>query len=237
MLPLLLTLTIISPAALTDTSPELPPEEEVVEESADDCPEDKVCLDKDTYFEQVKPLLLKLKYIEENPPEVKVDGFTIVTDAEGRVFTDGTGDKPIKGTATWKDEETGTDYTVEFESQQDVTIHKKPPKPKPVWGFRLRVKAGLLLLTALPNWFEEPPTDIPSALNMGLDGFDLALIAEPLFLYDFNVQAYVGLRSIGAGLGWDITKNFGIMGGVSTLYVGLPLNPTISPFMGLYFSF
>jgi len=215
-------------------SPTSPP---VLETEKSECPEDKICIDREIYFMQVKPLLLKLKYIEENPPNVTIDGFTIVTDAEGRVFTDGTGDNPVKGSATWKDENSGVDYTVEFESKQDVTIHKKPPEPKPKWGFRLRIKAGVLLLTALPNWWGNPPSDVIEAINLGVSGLDLALIAEPFFIYDLNVQAIVGLRALGVGLGYDITKNFGIMGGVATTYVGLFSQPTISPFLGLYFAF
>jgi len=62
---------------------------------------------------------------------------------------------------------------------------------------------------------------------------DGGVLLEPFFIRWANVNAYVGVRSVGGGVGIDLTKNFGV-------YLGYAVTwwPTwnSNPYLGISFA-
>lgn len=187
----------------------------VVEETApaQECPEGFVCVERED-------MKVFLQIAEDHgcraktEPEVTADQVVIVQDHEGRVYGSGTGEYPFKVRLKWCNYELEASSNVKLQVAQYV---------EPDWGFRFRLKAtaGLLMLDAA---FGE------DKLYEALDG---GLLIDPFFIQWANVNAYIGFRSFGAGLGADLTKNFGIYGGYALTWGSWRSNP----FAGIYFSF
>lgn len=133
-----------------------------------------------------------------DPPKLELDPIELVVDKDGRVYY--SGDEPFPYTAklTWCGVE------AEFEGKLNVVT---AIREEPWWGFRFRPKAylGYLPLVALES-------------QKGLDGIDAGLMVDFFYLKWFNVNAAVGFRSVGAGVGVDITKNFGAYVGYGLSY-------------------
>jgi len=122
-------------------------------------------------------------------PTLEADPITIIVDEDNRVFFSGAEPHPYKLHLKWCETE------VEFEGKLNVVA---AVQEDPWWGFRFRPKAylGYLPLVALES-------------KEGLDGMDAGLLLDFFYVSWFNVNAAVGFRSVGAGFGIDITKNFG----------------------------
>jgi hypothetical protein len=131
-------------------------------------------------------------------PQLEADPITIVVDEDGRVFFNGAEPHPYRLTLQW----CGTETT--FEGKLDVVA---AVQEDPRWGFRFRPKAylGYLPLVALDS-------------KQGLDGVDAGLMLDFFHVQWFNVNAAVGVRSVGAGVGLDITRNFGAYVGYGLSY-------------------
>jgi len=136
----------------------------------------------------------------DTPPAFKIDPVTIVVDRDGRIYGSGSDPKPMTFHLDW------CNYKIEGKGQVNIVAAQRV---EPTSGFRFRTKAtiGYLPLTALDK-------------KDGYAGLDAGVLLEPFFLSWANVNAYVGFRSVGAGLGIDLTRNMG-------LYVGyLATQPT-----------
>jgi hypothetical protein len=160
---------------------------------AQDCPEGKVCVDKADM-----PAFIQLardqKCRAEQSPKVIADDVSIVLDRQGRVYGSGTGLRPFAVRIDW------CNYQLEAKTELQVLAAQRV---EPSWGFRLRLKPAFGVL-------------VPDVFRADLKGYkalDGGLLVEPFYVYDVNLNAYVGLRSFGVGLGYDITKNM-------TAYVG-----------------
>lgn len=95
-------------------------------------------------------------------------------------------------------------------------------KEPPVWGFRFRPKfAGSYLFV---DGFSS---------SKAVDGVDVGLLWDFFYYKAVNLNVATGFRSIGAGLGADLTRNFGLYGGWSISWWTFKQNPQL----GLYFSF
>jgi hypothetical protein len=176
------------------------------------CPEGFVCLRKEVYA-KVKAALAKLAKLEQTEPKIELDPVYIVTDRQGRVFSSGDDPEPASGEMTWGD------FQVEFKWVPKLTVSQIVEDE---WGFRPRVKAQL--------WF--------NFTDFQLDEFerfiDVGVSFEPLYVYWANLQIFVGIKSFGAAIGFDATKNFGFVGGISFLYRNIA---SPSPMAGIFFSF
>jgi group I intron endonuclease len=155
---------------------------------AEDCSSpSSVCVEKDDLVSFLD-LARGQKCRTENPPEVTSDPVTIVVDRSGRVFGSGTGAHPLKIHIKW------CSYEIEAESQVSLLAAQRV---EPDWGFRLRLKPTFGLL--VPEAFRSD-----AEFHKALDG---GLLIEPFYVYDANLNVYLGVRSFGLGLGYDITKN------------------------------
>lgn len=179
---------------------------------AQDCPEGKICVDKSD-MQTFLQLARDQKCRDENPPTVSSDGVTIVVDRMGRVYGSGTGPRPFKINVDW------CNYKLEATTELQVSAAQRV---EPDWGFRLRLKPtfGLLVTEAFRSG---------TKFHESLDG---GVLVEPFYLYWANLNAYVGVRSFGLGLGFDVTKNMTVYGGYSMTWGSW----RSSPYLGVGFS-
>jgi hypothetical protein len=157
-------------------------------------------------------LLQERKCLDENTPKATADSVTVIVDKEGRVYGSGTGKHPFKVHLEW------CHYKIEAESQVKLQVAQEVER---TWGFRLRIKAtfGFLIAEA----FQDDTDELQDTLDGGF-------LVEPFFIDWANVNAYVGFRSIGAGLGVDLTTNFGLYAGYALTWGDWRHNPLVSVF-------
>lgn len=167
----------------------------------------------DEDMDAIVQILRERKCLNDEKPEFKLDPVTIVIDQEGRVYGSGAQPKPYTVTMSW------CNLEARAEGKVQLLVAKREP---PVWGFRFRPKfqSGFLFVDALKN------KDALSAVDVGL-------LLEPVYYRQFNLNVAVGFRSLGAGLGFDITKNFGAYAGYAVSYDSWLSNP----YAGLSFAF
>ncbi len=170
------------------------------------CPGGHKCIPLDT-FERVKAALGKLKKIETTQPTFTTEPVYIVVDRQGRIFSSGADPDPALGEMTWGD------FVVKFKWTPKLTVSHVVEAN---WGYRPRIKTQV--------W----------ANVLDADPLDVGLAFEPLYVSWANLQVFAGTKSFGLALGGDVTKNFGLVGGVALPYKA-PTNPT--PMAGLFFSF
>jgi hypothetical protein len=60
-----------------------------------------------------------------------------------------------------------------------------------------------------------------------LNGFDAGLLFEPFFVKWANINAYLGFRSTGVGIGFDLTKNMDLYLGYSVAWLTWRSNPYV----------
>jgi hypothetical protein len=130
------------------------------------------------------------KCLQTEKPAFTLDPITVVTDEKGRVYYTGGNPKPYKLTMKW------CSYTAEGTGQVNVVAAMMEPS---TWGFRFRPKAYLGYLPAEPLFYD----------SSARQGIDAGLMLDFFHVKFANVNAAVGFRSAGAGLGLDITQNFG----------------------------
>jgi hypothetical protein len=179
---------------------------------ADECPAGSTCVppeDMQTFVQ----LLRDQKCRSEQVPVLKMDPVTIIVDRQGRVYYSGSEPLPYKVHVDW------CNYHVEAVGKVSVQVAQRV---EPTWGWRFRMKAAFAYLP-LEAVLEKDATQ-------GLDG---GVLLEPFFLQSFNVNAYVGVRSVGAGVGLDLTKNFGLYAGYALALGSWRSNPHF----GVSFSF
>jgi len=180
------------------------------------CPAGSTCVPPEDMEVFVK-ILKEKKCLQETKPTFKLDPINIVVDQDGRVYYTGADPKPYTLKMSW------CNYEAEGTGKVDLVVAKKEP---PTWGFRFRPKfAGSFLFV---DGFEKynDKYDPSRAVDVGI-------LWEFLYWHSFNLNVATGFRSAGAGLGMDITRNFGIYAGYAFSWWTLKHNPQ----MGLYFAF
>jgi hypothetical protein len=158
--------------------------------------------------------LLKDKQCEQTTtPVFTLDPINIIIDQSGRVYHSGDEPHPYTLKMNW------CSYEVVAEGSVKLVVAKQEP---PTWGFRVKPKfAGSFLIV---DAFHQPSAS---------DAVDVGLLWEFLYWRDFNFNVATGFRSIGASVGYDLTRNFGAFGGYGFSWFTLQHNPQA----GLYFSF
>lgn len=134
----------------------------------------------------------------ETAPRLTSDPITIVVDRDGRIFGSGSDPHPYRLTLDW------CNYQVVATSQVKLVAAERV---EPTWGFRFRLKAAIGYLP-VEAWYEKD----------GGRGIDGGVLLEPFFLRWANLNAYVGVRSVGVGVGFDVTRNFGPYVGYSVAW-------------------
>jgi hypothetical protein len=186
--------------------------------SAQDCvpPSGGKCLSADQ-FGSVKSALEELDGIKKAEMTGEVlDPVVIVHDWDERVYVNGGDGKPIRMRVR-----VGTvDRTLAVKLPTTVYYREKPADPM----FRLRFRAQV---GVLPVELYRTATGTKQQFwdaGFGLDFFHVGLV---------NLSLNVGAASSGLGLGFDLTKNFGLTVGYAAVYDGL----RSGAFAGAYFSF
>jgi len=177
------------------------------------CPEGKVCIPEDDMAAIVQ-VLQERQCLLQTPPEFDVGSVTIVVDEGGRVFYTGDGpESPYTLGMTW------CHFKVRAEGKVKVLAAIKEP---PVFGFRFRPKAymGYALLTP---FFDNNSFD---------SGIDAGIMLDFLHYKYVNLNAAVGFRTFGAGVGVDITQNFGLYAGYGMSWAAV-LDPRRQPLHNL----
>jgi hypothetical protein len=148
-----------------------------------------VCVEQEDLTKFVQ-LAEDAKCRETTPPTFQLDPITVMVDEDGRIYGSGSDPQPYKLTMTW------CNYQVEGKGQVKIIAAKRIPKE---YGFRFRPKAamGYLPVTA----FEEKNASM---------GIDIGVLLEPVYYHWGNLNGYVGVRSTGAGVGLDVTRNMGV---------------------------
>ena len=154
------------------------------------------------------------KCLQTEKPSFDLDSVNIVVDKQGRIFYSGAAPHPYRLRMNW------CNYEIEAEGKVDVLAAVQEP---PSAGFRFRPKAflGVLLL--------EPFRDG----NDAKDGIDAGLMVDPFYFHEFNLNFHVGFRSVGAGIGFDVFRSFGLFGGYALSWDGFHHNPEAA----LWFAF
>lgn len=179
-------------------------------------PEGGKCLNY-IQFESVKKALKELDDIKKSPAIVTTsDQIAIIRDWDGRVYINGGESNPLRFNLKLG-ETIDRDMAVILPTQ----IYYRPKPPDPMFRLRIRAQFGLLAFN-ITDSLKDDKTKFMDA-GVGWDFFHYK---------DLNVSAYTGLRSFGAGVGLDLTKNFGPYVGYSMVYDGLKSNA----FLGVYFS-
>lgn len=168
----------------------------------------------DEDLKNIVTLLREQQCLKSEVPKFELDSIDIVVDRDGRVFYSGARPHPYNLKMTW------CGYEVTGEGKVDIVAAVQEP---PTYGFRFRPKAylGMLLL--------EPLREGKTFKN-GLDG---GLMLDLFYVHDFNLNIHAGVRSVGAGLGLDLLKSFGLYVGYALAWDGLSHNPEAS----LWFAF
>jgi len=174
--------------------------------------EQTVCLPKPD-FQRFLTIALERQCLEHDKPTFQVDSISILTDTEGRVFYTGADPKkPYTIHMKW------CQYDVEGQGTVDLVAAMRTP---PSTGIRFRPKAYLGYL--------------PLKLSKGKfgDGVDAGVLIDWLFIHEFNLNFAAGFRSLGVGVGVDVTQNFGIYAGYAVGYTA----PTHNINASIYFAF
>lgn len=159
-------------------------------------------------------MLHERKCLDTKAPRLLLDPINIVVDKQGRIFSSGNNPKPYKMKIEW------CNYEIQAEGEVKVLAAVQEP---PAYGFRFRPKAYTGLLLAEPFRKDAVFTD----------AIDAGLMVDPLYVKDFNLNFHVGFRSVGAGVGMDIFRSFGVYAGYALAWNGLNHNPEAA----LWFSF
>lgn len=173
---------------------------------------DAKCLDE----KEVDTIVYALEQLQDiHDSEAKVEFTTpieIIRDWDGRIYVNGGGKRPIESEL-----KIGKylSRTLHMNIPVKVSYLEKPEDPM----FRFRVKAEFHVL-------------VPELIKKE-DFIDVGVSLDFFHIKNFNTSAYVGFRSGGISLGYDVTKNFGVQLTPSFVYTSLKLSGST----GVYFSF
>lgn len=165
-----------------------------------------VCVPKEDLRAFVQ-LAKEAKCRNETPPVVNADPVVIVLDTDGRVYGSGSDPRPYTVRLNW------CNYDLVGRGQVKLIAAQRE---EPTSGFRFRLKATMSYLPASAFYAKD-----------GYAGLDAGVLLEPLFWSWANVNAYVGVRSFGAGLGFDLTRNMGLYAGYALTWGKWEHNPHV----------
>lgn len=182
------------------------------------CKDPSVCVPPEDLRDMLKALQEK-QCLQTEQPKFELDRIDIVTDKAGRVFVSGAQPRPYTLKMTW------CSYEATATGKVEVYAAKTVPD---IWGFRFRPKAyiGALPLEAA---YELPEGETREVTDL----VDAGAMVDFLYYDWVNLDAAVGFRSFGGGLGMDLTENFGAYAGYALTWGTWHHNFNV----GLWFSF
>ncbi len=162
---------------------------------AAECPAGNTCVE-DADLATFLTVMDEKRCLLENKPTVKLDPIQITEDKAGRMFVSGGNSYKVR--LDW------CTYTVDVTANLAMQVARYV---EPEWGMRWRVKVA-------PGYL---PLDALQARDAGA-GVDIGLMLEPFFYRSFNLNGYVGVRSIGVNVGLDLTRNVGVHAGYALAF-------------------
>ena len=202
-------------APVPSPEPETPPA--ASEGAPEPCPGGTCVPDED--MAKIVEVLKEKKCLQTTKPEFDLDPINIVVDRDGRIFYSGAEPHPYSVRMNW------CNYEVEATGKVDIVAAMREP---PIWGFRFRPKAYIGVLPG-EAFYSLPEDDSIHVMDL----VDAGVMVDFLY-YDWaNLNAAVGFRSLGAGIGFDLTSNFGAYGGYALTWGDWHHNANLS----LWFSF
>lgn len=174
-------------------------------------------------------VLKEKQCLQTTKPTFELDPINIIVDKDGRVFYSGAAPNPYTLRMKW------CNYEADGQGKVNLVTALRVPS---IWGFRFRPKAymGLLPIEAFNIEVSNEAKKLAGQKTDSLtfsDVWDAGVMVD-FFHYDwFNVNAAVGFRSFGAGIGADLTQNFGIYVGYAETWA--TWHPNVN--VGLWFSF
>lgn len=168
---------------------------------------------------QVTEAVKELDTIKKSKAEIQLEPIVIIRDWEDRVYINGGEKKPIKLKL-----KLGPTIDRDMELTLPIQIGYREKPPDPMFRLRFRAQLGFLVPTLIDVVRDGDTITEGLEGGLGLDFFHLDW---------FNVAVHTGVRSIGGGVGFDLTRNFGLYGGYAFVYSTLKSNG----FVSIYFSF
>jgi hypothetical protein len=187
---------------------------------AAECPSDGVCLNAEQK-KKVTDAVLELKDIHESPAVLEVkEPIVIIQDWQNRIYINGGEKKPIRVKL-----KIGKSVDRDLDVTLDTKVYYRPKPPEPDPFFRLRIKAhtGFIVYDAYHALADKD----------GRKYLDFGIAWEICHVNAANFSVYTGIGSSGLGIGWDLTRNFGVSSNLVVKYDGFKLGALL----GLYFSF
>lgn len=162
------------------------------------------CLSPDQ-VEKLRQAVNELDDIHKSPATVEFqDPIVVIRDWDGRVYVSGGASQPLRLKIR-----VGKYVDRDMQATIDSRVSYRPQPESPMLRLRIRAQAGILV----PEVVKTIGKDSQAFWDAGI-GWDL------FHLGVVNLAAFTGVRSIGAGPGIDITKNFGLYAGYSLVYDG-----------------
>jgi len=164
----------------------------------------QVCLPKPT-VDEIKKAVIELKDIHESKAKLEVkDPIVIIRKYDGSIYVNGTQKVPLRAHLTIG-KHIDRDLTIRVKTK----VYERPKKPDPMFRLRPRFQIGVLLSESVGFLKGE---------KTAYDMVDAGISLDVFHIDRFNVAPYVGIKSIGGGVGMDLTRNFGSYVGYSYGY-------------------
>lgn len=168
-----------------------------------------VCLTK-TQKEEIVKAIKELKSIHESEAEIKFEeSIVIIRDWEDRIYINGGDKKPVKLSL-----KIGNHVDRKMEAVLPITVYYRDKPPDPWFRLRIRAQAGILIPQLVNSISDTESLDSPWDAGIGWDFFHIPNL-------NLNAAFHTGVRSVGAGVGLDLTSNFGVYAGYSFVYEDL----------------
>ena len=153
--------------------------------------------------------LKELKNIYDSKAElIFKEPIIIIRDWKDRIYINGGAKKPIK-----VELKIGKHIDRDFNASLPIRIFYRKAPPVPWFRLRIRAQVGILVLEAIHDI--SGTNNLRPFWDAGI-GWDFMRIP----MINLNLAGYTGIRSVGGGVGLDLTKNFGVYVGYGLIYNG-----------------
>lgn len=162
----------------------------------------------------------ELHDLHEAPARIEIlDPVIVIRDWNGRVYVNGGDIRPLRMKL-----KIGSTVERDMEVVLPSIIQYRPAPLEPMFRLRIRAEAGVLVRGSIDLARSKDSSSWPIDAGIGWDFFHLDIL---------NASVHTGIFSSGAGIGLDLTHNFGIYTGFSLVYRGW----TPDSLLALYFAF
>ena len=181
---------------------------------AQECAPGSKCVSADD-LNAMLTVLKEKQCLLSTQPTIDLDPVTLTIDRQGRIFFTGAAPHPYTMKMKW------CNYDLTASGKVNVVAAVEEP---PVWGFRFRPKAYMGVL----------PLEPFHTGNNARSAIDAGLMLDPLYYKFLNLNIHVGFRAVGAGVGVDIFRSFGVYAGYAMTWDGFRSNPEVATWFSFW---